>query len=134
MELVDTLLPKENQTLQEMQLGVTVSGSYIISVSLSGALNFWNLENVGQESKLPNIALKVHRKSLVAWGLNNSQDLVTLDKEGRIIIHSFLQKDSRSAFLDRWVSGGIILPEDNSLIAYFGSKLLKIDLETLKIE
>lgn len=61
-DCVSTLQPSEQLTLADMQLGVAKVHNGIISVSLSGALNFWREESLGA---IPLPDLVVHGHSVI---------------------------------------------------------------------
>jgi hypothetical protein len=68
-----------------MQVGVTVTEQYIISLSLSGVLNFWNLEGLeGESVAAPDFVQAGHRKNVIQVWFNEGQ-LISIDTEGRVL-------------------------------------------------
>jgi WD repeat-containing protein 1 (actin-interacting protein 1) len=49
LELLHTLHVSAKPSVEDMQVGVTVTDQYLISVSLSGIINYWNLSSLQGE-------------------------------------------------------------------------------------
>jgi WD40 repeat protein len=90
LELLHTLNVSPKPGVQDMQVGVTVTNEYIISLSLSGILNFWNLEGLSAESvAAPDFTQAGHRKNVIqVW--YNEDKLISIDTEGRVLSFSNL--------------------------------------------
>ena len=85
LELLHTLNVSPKPGVQDMQVGVTVTEQYIISLSLSGILNFWNLEGLSGESiAAPDFTQAGHRKNILQVWYNEGQ-LISIDTEGRVL-------------------------------------------------
>lgn len=85
LELLHTLNVSPKPTVEDMQVGVTVTNQYIISLSLSGVLNFWNIEGLsGETVAIPDFKQAGHRKNIIQVWYNENQ-LMSIDTEGRIL-------------------------------------------------
>jgi WD40 repeat protein len=85
LELLHTLNIAPKPGVGDMQVGVTVTEQYIISLSLSGVLNFWNLEGLDGESvAAPDFVQAGHRKNVIQVWFNEGQ-LISVDTEGRVL-------------------------------------------------
>lgn len=70
----------------DMQVGVAKLSGHIVSLSLSGALNFWKLETIeeaGEAVAAPDCVFDGHRKVIVGAYYNEGR-LTTVDAEGKV--------------------------------------------------
>lgn len=110
LELLHTLNVSSKPTIDDMQVGVTVTKQYIISLSLSGVLNFWVIENLSSESVgAPDFTQAGHRKNIIqAW--YNEDRLISIDTEGRILRFSNLSEIPVFINLDKSVKQAHFTP------------------------
>lgn len=69
-----------------MQVGVAKLAGHIVSLSLSGALNFWKLETIeqgGEAIASPDLVFDGHRKRIVGAFYNEGR-LISVDAEGKV--------------------------------------------------
>lgn len=69
-----------------MQVGVAKLSSHIVSLSLSGALNFWKLDEISPEAEniaAPTLVFDGHRRAIVGVYYNEGR-LISVDTEGKI--------------------------------------------------
>mgnify|MGYP001054823964 CR=1 FL=1 len=110
-ECAHELQVADTPQLEDMQLAVEKIPGYIVSISLSGAMNFWDVKSVQSGELKPQEVYCNHRKPIIGWGANQQGQLVTLDKEGLIITHNFNSEKLGSDFfalVKRLIKGVII--------------------------
>lgn len=83
-----TLYPVEKENLGEPQVGCGLAYSaslkLLISLTLDGKINIWNVENLS-EDKLPDVVVHGHQESVTHVRYAKATDkLVTLDNQGKI--------------------------------------------------
>jgi WD40 repeat protein len=87
-----TLLPVAKVDVEDIQCAVTSSEKHIISLSLNGKLNLWNLDSL-EENKLPDQVLNGHQNyvSRVIYHKENNS-VISADFNGKIC--NFFNKNS----------------------------------------
>lgn len=73
-------------TVDDMQVGVAKLSNHLVSLSLSGALNFWKLDEITEEAvniSAPSFVFDGHRKAIIGVYYNEGR-LMTVDMEGKI--------------------------------------------------
>lgn len=76
-----------------MQVGVAKLSSHLVSLSLSGALNFWKLDEISPEAEniaAPTLVFDGHRRAIVGVYYNEGR-LISVDTEGKIRKDSLLK-------------------------------------------
>jgi WD40 repeat protein len=83
-----TLYPKEKSSLglPEMFCGINSNGSYIITISLSGVQNFWQISKL-EDGKLPDFVIDGHQDVTAGIACCKNKNLIlTADAGGKVIL------------------------------------------------
>ena len=82
--LAHTLHLSPKPQVEDMQVGVAKLNNHIVSLSLSGVLNFWKIDGLeGENVEKPDFTLTGHRKNIVGVGYNAGA-LISVDIDGKI--------------------------------------------------
>ncbi len=85
LQLLHTLNINAKPQVDDMQVGVTVTDQHIISLSLNGVFNFWNLDQLeGEVIDAPHFVQGLHRKNIVQVWYSEGK-LLSIDTDGRVL-------------------------------------------------
>lgn len=119
----------EKPTLNDMQVGVTCCESTIVSLSLSGQFNVWNVDTIAN-GKFPDKVLNFHT-SPVSFTFGNDKLGYTVEKGGRILI--FDSNDAVKSYNFGKTATAAHLHGDTVYIASY-AELFKANFETGQLE
>ncbi len=85
--VLNTLYPVEKESLGIPDSGCAINfnGEYLISVSLSGVLNFWNFNNL-KDGALPDKVIDGHQNYISALVVRNGEYVYSADMNGKVIM------------------------------------------------
>jgi WD40 repeat protein len=78
-----TLLSKKDLNIPEVYCGITVAGDLLISLSLSGVINFWDVKNL-EDNKLPNNTWGGHQGNITAIVSTQDGKIISSDATGKL--------------------------------------------------
>jgi WD40 repeat protein len=90
-----TLFPKNKESLDipDSGCGIATNGVYLISLSLNGCLNFWNISELANE-KLPDRAIDGHQSYISDIVVSHSKSLIiSSDVRGKIILWNSINNE-----------------------------------------
>jgi WD repeat-containing protein 1 (actin-interacting protein 1) len=132
-----TLLPKEKTKLglPEFSCGINTNGKYVFSLSLSGILNFWDINSL-QDEKLPDRIIDGHQNYVSSIVEVKSKNLViSSDNNGKIIIwKSDSNEYVRTLYVGdkKVVSMGLSCDESSLYVLWIDGVVNCFDLESGK--
>lgn len=121
----------EKPTLNDMQVGVSCSDSVIVSLSLSGQFNVWNVVDIA-DGKFPDRVLNFHTSPVShVFGSSCTPTGYSVEKSGRVLEHCG-SGEVKAYNFGKTVTGAHFTASDNSDILYLASytQLYKANFET----
>jgi WD40 repeat protein len=131
-------LPKDKSLLNipDSGCGINSNGNYLISLSLSGQINFWNISTL-EDGKLPDKVINGHQNYISSIvNLNTKLQIVSSDVSGKVVLWNS-QENQFTAVINTFenkVVGLAASPDQNILYALiFDGTVAGIDLNNYEI-
>jgi hypothetical protein len=114
-----------------MQVGVVKTTNYVVSLSLSGCLNWWKVENITEATVAePELITQGHRKKVIkAWYSEGS--VVSIDSEGTVLKLASINEVAQKINLGKTMTSAAFSPSGEIAMATTGKDVILINCSDL---
>lgn len=121
----------EKPTLLDMQVGVAKTSTHLVSLSLSGTLNWWPIESLTEEVITGAVEVtEGHRKGIIsAW--YSEGKLISVDLEGNILKFTSIQEKPQIFRLGHSLKNASFSPCGSELIVSSSKDAITLNTEDM---